>query len=99
MSDADFSRMQSILIGLAPQGRAALLPALHLAQQIHGWLSEAVELFRSEGLVSDTVRPEFDAVLQRLTRRLDSVFPELMLLALAFASAWAGSITSIGPMI
>jgi NADH-quinone oxidoreductase subunit F len=42
MSDPDLSRLHSILGGLAPQGRAALLPALHLAQQFHGWLPEAV---------------------------------------------------------
>jgi NADH-quinone oxidoreductase subunit F len=42
MSDPDFIRLRSILAELAPQGRAALLPALHLAQQFHGWLPEAV---------------------------------------------------------
>jgi NADH-quinone oxidoreductase subunit F len=42
MSDPDFIRLRSMLAELAPQGRAALLPALHLAQQFHGWLSEAV---------------------------------------------------------
>jgi NADH-quinone oxidoreductase subunit F len=42
MSDPDLTRLHSILAGLAPQGRTALLPALHLAQQLHGWLSEAV---------------------------------------------------------
>jgi NADH-quinone oxidoreductase subunit F len=42
MSDPDFIRLRSLLAELAPQGRAALLPALHLAQQFHGWLPEAV---------------------------------------------------------
>ncbi len=42
MSDVDLMRLRSMLAGLAPQGRAALLPALHLAQQFHGWLPEAV---------------------------------------------------------
>ena len=42
MSDPDLIRLRSMLAGLAPQGRAALLPALHLAQQFHGWLPEAV---------------------------------------------------------
>ena len=42
MSDADLIRLRSILAELAPQGRAALLPALHAAQQFHGWLPEAV---------------------------------------------------------
>src|SRR5918994_2589736 len=42
MSDPDLSGLHSVLAGLAPQGRAALLPALHLAQQLHGWLPEAV---------------------------------------------------------
>jgi NADH-quinone oxidoreductase subunit F len=42
MSDPDLIRLQSILAEFAPQGRAALLPALHAAQQLHGWLPEAV---------------------------------------------------------
>src|SRR5918995_5844469 len=42
MSDPDLTGLHSVLAGLAPQGRAALLPALHLAQQLHGWLPEAV---------------------------------------------------------
>src|ERR687896_1553764 len=42
MSDADLIRLRSVVAELAPQGRAALLPALHLAQQFHGWLPEAV---------------------------------------------------------
>jgi NADH-quinone oxidoreductase subunit F len=52
MSDPDLIRMRSILAELAPQGRAALLPALHLAQQLHGWLPEAVatEVSRALGV-------------------------------------------------
>src|ERR671910_918539 len=42
MSDPDLTGLHSLLAGLAPQGRAALLPALHLAQQLHGWIPEAV---------------------------------------------------------
>ena len=42
MSDPDLNRLRSILAEFAPQGRTALLPALHLAQQLHGWLPEAV---------------------------------------------------------
>jgi NADH-quinone oxidoreductase subunit F len=42
MPDPDVTRLHSLLAGLAPQGRTALLPALHLAQQLHGWVSEAV---------------------------------------------------------
>jgi NADH-quinone oxidoreductase subunit F len=42
MSDPDLARLHSMLVGLAPQGRAALLPALNLAQQLHGWIPEAV---------------------------------------------------------
>jgi NADH-quinone oxidoreductase subunit F len=42
MSEADLVRLRSLLAELAPQGRAALLPALHLAQQFHGWLPEGV---------------------------------------------------------
>ena len=42
MSDPDLIRLRSILAELAPHGRAALLPALHAAQQFHGWLPEAV---------------------------------------------------------
>ena len=42
MSDPDLIRLQSILAEFAPQGRAALLPALHAAQQLHGWVPESV---------------------------------------------------------
>jgi NADH-quinone oxidoreductase subunit F len=42
MPDPDLTRLRSILAGLAPQGRSALLPALHAAQRLHGWLSEPV---------------------------------------------------------
>jgi len=42
MTETDLIRLRSVLTELAPQGRAALLPALHLAQQFLGWLPEAV---------------------------------------------------------
>src|SRR5918992_717692 len=42
MSEVALNRLRSVLTELAPQGRAALLPALHLAQQLHGWLPETV---------------------------------------------------------
>jgi NADH-quinone oxidoreductase subunit F len=42
MTDLEFTRLRSVLSELAPQGRAALLPALHAAQQLHGWLPESV---------------------------------------------------------
>ena len=42
MADSDLIRLRSLLAELAPQGRAGLLPALHLAQQLHGWIPAAV---------------------------------------------------------
>jgi len=42
MADRELIRLRSMLAELAPQGRSALLPALHAAQQLHGWLSESV---------------------------------------------------------
>jgi len=42
MTDSELDSLRSILDNLAPQGRAALLPALHAAQQFHGWIPEAV---------------------------------------------------------
>lgn len=42
MPEPDLTRLHSVLAALAPQGRAALLPALHAAQQVHGWIPEAV---------------------------------------------------------
>jgi NADH-quinone oxidoreductase subunit F len=42
MAEPDLIGLRSLLAELAPQGRAALLPALHAAQQFHGWLSEAI---------------------------------------------------------
>src|ERR671923_1576845 len=52
MSDSDLTRLRPILAELAPQGRAALLPALHAAQQLNGWLSEpvAAEVGRALGV-------------------------------------------------
>jgi NADH-quinone oxidoreductase subunit F len=48
-TESELIPLRSILAELAPQGRPALLPALHAAQQIHGWLSEpvAAEVARS----------------------------------------------------
>src|SRR5574341_470629 len=42
MPDPDLIRLQAILAELAPQGRTALLPALHAAQRLRGWIPEAV---------------------------------------------------------
>ena len=42
MTEPDLVRLRSLLAELAPQGRPALLPALHAAQRLHGWLPEAV---------------------------------------------------------
>jgi len=42
MPDSDLIRLRSSLTELAPRGRTALLPALHLAQQLHGCIPQAV---------------------------------------------------------
>ena len=42
MTDNELDPLRTILAELAPQGRAALLPALHAVQRFHGWISEAV---------------------------------------------------------
>ncbi len=42
MSDFDLGPLQPILAEHAPQGRTALLPALHAAQRLYGWLPEPV---------------------------------------------------------
>ena len=42
MSDSDILRLRSMLAALTPQGRSALLPALHAAQRLHGWIPEEV---------------------------------------------------------
>jgi NADH-quinone oxidoreductase subunit F len=42
MTDSDLARLRATLAELAPQGRAALLPALHAAQQLNGCLPEAI---------------------------------------------------------
>src|SRR5512139_1796972 len=42
MTDSELDPLRSILGELAPQGRSALLPALHAAQRLYGWLSESV---------------------------------------------------------
>ena len=52
MTDSELDPLRSILAELAPQGRPALLPALHAAQQIYGWLPEpvAAEVGRALGV-------------------------------------------------
>ena len=42
MTDSELDPLRSILAALAPQGRTVLLPALHAAQQLHGWIPETV---------------------------------------------------------
>ncbi len=42
MTDSELNPLGAVLAELTPQGRAALLPALHAAQRIHGWIPEAV---------------------------------------------------------
>jgi NADH-quinone oxidoreductase subunit F len=52
MTDSELIPLHSILAALAPQGRSALLPALHAAQQLCGWLPEpiAAEVGRALGV-------------------------------------------------
>jgi len=49
MTAGDLDSFRTLLNDLAPQGRPALLPALHAAQQAQGWISEEVagEIARS----------------------------------------------------
>ena len=42
MADFDLTPLQTVLPQLAPKGRTALLPALHAAQSIYGYLPEPV---------------------------------------------------------
>ena len=42
MTDSELIPLRSMLAELAPQGRPALLPALHAAQQFYGWIPESV---------------------------------------------------------
>jgi NADH-quinone oxidoreductase subunit F len=69
MSDSNLIRLQSILAELAPQGRAALLPALHAAQQLRGWIPEAfaAEVGRALGVPLAEVHGviDFYAMLSR----------------------------------
>ena len=69
MSDPDLIRLRSMLAALAPQGRAALLPALQAAQQFHGWLPEivAAEVGRGLGVALADVHGviDFYAMLSR----------------------------------
>src|SRR6266496_6843641 len=52
MFDPDLTHLHSLLAELAPQGRPALLPALHAAQRLYGWLPEpvAAEVGRALGV-------------------------------------------------
>jgi hypothetical protein len=76
---------------------AIAVPLLILCERsIDRRLSEAVDIFRAEGVVPADVRPGFESALVRLTRSLNSVFPELILLAIAFGSSWVGSLATPG---
>ncbi|HET7378366.1 MAG TPA: NAD(P)H-dependent oxidoreductase subunit E, partial [Anaerolineae bacterium] len=48
MSDFDLFALQTAIADYIPQGRSALLPALHAAQSLYGYLAEpvAVEIGR-----------------------------------------------------
>src|SRR5258706_7931828 len=52
MPDFDLALLQPVLTDFAPQGRTALLPALHAAQAIYGYLPEpvAAEVGRALGV-------------------------------------------------
>jgi NADH-quinone oxidoreductase subunit F len=52
MTDTELIALRTILAELAPQGRSALLPALHAAQQFRGWIPEliAAEVGRALGV-------------------------------------------------
>jgi NADH-quinone oxidoreductase subunit F len=52
MSTFDLTQLKPALVELAPQGPTALLPALHAAQKIYGYLSEpvAAEVSRALGV-------------------------------------------------
>ena len=50
MTDFDLTPLQAVLGGYAPQGRTALLPALHAAQEIYGYLPEPVAAVIARGL-------------------------------------------------
>src|SRR3989304_3110332 len=52
MSDLDSAALQSAIAEFVPQGRAGLLPALHAAQALHGYLPEpvAAETGRARGV-------------------------------------------------
>src|SRR5687768_8396994 len=52
MTDSELAPLRSVLAALAPQGRPALLPALHAAQELHGWIAEeaATEVARVLGV-------------------------------------------------
>jgi len=52
MADLDLAPLQSQLTGYMPLGRSGLLPALHAAQRLYGWLPEqvAAEVARALGV-------------------------------------------------
>ncbi len=72
MTDSELDPLRSVLAELAPQGRAALLPALHAAQQFHGWIPEAVatEVSRALGVPLADVHGVID-FYEMLSRRAD----------------------------
>ena len=52
MSDIDLTRLHPVIESYIPLGRSGLLPALHAAQRLYGWLPQevAAEVARSLGV-------------------------------------------------
>ncbi|MGE5854244.1 MAG: NAD(P)H-dependent oxidoreductase subunit E, partial [Deltaproteobacteria bacterium] len=42
MTDSELDPLRALLVKSASQGRSALLPTLHAAQRLYGWLPEEV---------------------------------------------------------
>jgi hypothetical protein len=71
---------------------ALAIPLLILAEgRIDRRLSVSVSLFRAQGIVGGETSPRFESALADLARWRDSVLPELVILAIAFGSAWISS--------
>jgi NADH-quinone oxidoreductase subunit F len=49
MPELELTQLRNAIAAFAPQGRSGLLPALHAAQSISGWISEPIAAEISRG--------------------------------------------------
>ena len=72
MPELDLTQLREVMAAFAPQGRSGLLPALHAAQALYGWISEPIAAEISRALECAAGRhPRRDRILFDVLQRAD----------------------------